>query len=414
MFAAVLVSTDSEEIAEIARRYGAEVPGLRPAEISTSTSPDIEWVLHVMDSRDEEIFAILRPTSPFRAGSTIRRAFERLVELGDRADSIRAVEPVRQHPAKMWTLAGDLLEPLQPQPEGETPLHSRQFKALPMVYVQNSSLELAWSRVLADPVPTISGSRVAPFVTEGVEGFSIDYPDDLERAERLLATHPDLPVPVEEATAKQVRRAHARRLQLGEDEFGRLARVDQPLFLISQAQRSGGTLLLRLLDGHPQCHVVPFQLRGLDEAAKQAPLDAEQVWEQLHDQKLVERFREGHRQRKRRVLDDDHVFPFRLDPERQRAVYDACVAHGGDESFRRLVDCYYTSYFNAWQGYGNMAGSKRWLVGFEPGVPRSIRRREAIRRLYPDGRAVSIVRDPWSWYASARRWSRSGSIHDVR
>jgi CMP-N,N'-diacetyllegionaminic acid synthase len=187
VFGAVVVSTDSEEIAEVARRYGADVPGLRPVEMSTSTSYDIEWVLHVMRERDEDVFAILRPTSPFRNAQTIRRAFERLVELGEDADSIRAVEPARQHPAKMWTLAGELLEPLLPQPEGETPLHSRQYQALPKVYAQNSSLELAWSRVLGEQVPTISGSRVAPFFTEGAEGFSIDYPDDIERAERMLA-----------------------------------------------------------------------------------------------------------------------------------------------------------------------------------------------------------------------------------
>jgi N-acylneuraminate cytidylyltransferase len=187
IFDAVVVSTDSEEIAEIARRYGAEVPGLRPVEMSTETSYDIDWVLHVMRDRSEEVFAILRPTSPFRSAATIRRAYERLVELGDRADSIRAIEPARQHPGKMWTLDGELIEPLLPQPEGETPLHSRQYQALPKVYAQNSSLELAWSRVLDDPVPTISGHRVAPFFTEGAEGFSIDYPEDVELAERMLA-----------------------------------------------------------------------------------------------------------------------------------------------------------------------------------------------------------------------------------
>jgi CMP-N,N'-diacetyllegionaminic acid synthase len=187
VFDAIVVSTDSDEIAEVAGRYGASVPALRPPELATSTSPDIEWVLHAMDGRDEELFSILRPTSPFRTGATIRRAFDRLVELGDRADSIRAVERVRQHPAKMWRLAGDLIEPLLPQPDDETPLHSRQYQALPEVYVQNSSLEIAWSRVLDPPLPTISGRRVAPFLTEGAEGFSIDYPDDVEAAERLAA-----------------------------------------------------------------------------------------------------------------------------------------------------------------------------------------------------------------------------------
>jgi N-acylneuraminate cytidylyltransferase len=55
------------------------------------------------------------------------------------------------------------------------------------VYVQNSSLEIAWTRILHDEVPTISGQRVAPFLTEGAEGFSIDYPDDVEAAQRILA-----------------------------------------------------------------------------------------------------------------------------------------------------------------------------------------------------------------------------------
>jgi N-acylneuraminate cytidylyltransferase len=184
-FDAVLVSTDSQEIADVALRYGAEVPGLRPAEISTATSSDIEWVLHVMEGRNEEVFSILRPTSPFRRGATIRRALDRLLELGDGADSIRAVELCRQHPGKMWVLEGELMRPLLPQPEGETPLHSRQYQALPPVYAQNSSLEIAWTRVLAED-RSIAGRRVAPFLTEGPEGFSIDYPEDFERAEALL------------------------------------------------------------------------------------------------------------------------------------------------------------------------------------------------------------------------------------
>jgi CMP-N,N'-diacetyllegionaminic acid synthase len=187
VFEAVVVSTDSPEIADVARRYGAEVPALRPTELATATSPDIDWVLHTMRGRDEDVFSILRPTSPFRNAGTIARAMERFVELGERIDSIRAVEPCRQHPAKMWMLEGDLIRPLLPQPEGETPLHSRQFQSLPLVYVQNSSLEIAWRRVLEDPVPTISGHRVAPFFTEGWEGFSIDYPEDIEVAERAIA-----------------------------------------------------------------------------------------------------------------------------------------------------------------------------------------------------------------------------------
>lgn len=186
IFADVVVSTDSEEIADVARRYGASVPGLRPAEIATATSSDIDWVLHVMRDRDEDAFAILRPTSPFRSAATILRAWNQLLALGHRIDSIRAVERVKQHPGKMWVLRGDTMRPLLDQPTEGVPFHSQQYAALPEVYVQNSSLEIAWRHVLDGPRPSIAGDRLAPFLTEGLEGFSIDYPADVDLAERLV------------------------------------------------------------------------------------------------------------------------------------------------------------------------------------------------------------------------------------
>ena len=186
IFTSVVVSTDSEEIAEVARRYGAEVPGLRPPEIATATSPDVDWVVHVMRGRGDDAFAILRPTSPFRTAATIRRAWEQLLALGDRVDSIRAVELVKQHPGKMWLVEGDTMRPLLDQGPGEVPFHSTQYAALPKVYVQNSSLEIAWRSVLDGPRPSIAGDRLAPFLTDETEGFSIDYPDDVARAELLV------------------------------------------------------------------------------------------------------------------------------------------------------------------------------------------------------------------------------------
>jgi CMP-N,N'-diacetyllegionaminic acid synthase len=189
VFSAVLVSTDSPPIAAVGRHYGAEVLSLRPAEMATATSPDIEWVRHVLgelaaEGRTFDAFSILRPTSPFRVAATVRRAWTRFLAARG-ADSLRAVERCRQHPGKMWVLDGELIRPLLPQPEG-TPYHSRQYQALPEVYVQNSSLEIAWTRVALEG-GTIAGDRVAPFFTEGTEGFSIDYPEDVERAEQLLA-----------------------------------------------------------------------------------------------------------------------------------------------------------------------------------------------------------------------------------
>jgi CMP-N,N'-diacetyllegionaminic acid synthase len=185
-FEAIVCSTDSDEIAEVARSYGAEVV-LRPAEMAGSTSPDIDWVQHALEGSAYDVFSILRPTSPFRRGATIERAW---VLFGEHCDSVRAVRPVREHPGKMWVREGDYIRPLLPQSDGEIPTHSRQTAALPEVLVQDSSLEIAWTRIVADG--EIAGARVVPFFPEREEGISIDYPDDLERAERLAAERPEL------------------------------------------------------------------------------------------------------------------------------------------------------------------------------------------------------------------------------
>lgn len=191
LFGAVVVSTDSEEIATVAREYGGEVLALRPESMSGTTSPDIDWVEHTLasledDGRAFELFSILRPTSPFRTAATIRRAWDELHAHGDGADSIRAVEPCRQHPGKMWVLDADLMRPLLAQSGDGVPSHSRQYQDLPPVYVQNSSLEIAWTRVVTER-RDIAGERVAPFLTERAEGFTIDYPDDWDQGERWVA-----------------------------------------------------------------------------------------------------------------------------------------------------------------------------------------------------------------------------------
>ena len=186
MFTDVVVSTESSEVADIATRYGATVVH-RPAELAQPHSLDIEWVLDAMADRAEDAFAILRPTSPFRTVAGIKRAWRRLLETSDRADSIRAVERCRQHPAKMWHLDDELLRPVLAHSRRGSPSHSLPYQLLPEVWVQNSSLEMAWRHVLDGPRPTISGERIAPFFTEGTEGFSIDYPQDFDLAEWLIA-----------------------------------------------------------------------------------------------------------------------------------------------------------------------------------------------------------------------------------
>lgn len=189
IFSAVVVSTDSDEYANIARNYGAEVPFLRPAEISGDLSPDIEWVEFTLKKlkefgREYDCFSILRPTSPFRLPETIQRAWDEfLAEEG--VDSLRAVEKCREHPGKMWVIRGKRMTPLLPVSPAELPWHSTPYQALPEVYTQNASLEIAYSRVVFQG-RTIAGEVVMPFLTQGYEGFDVNRPYDWQLAEDLV------------------------------------------------------------------------------------------------------------------------------------------------------------------------------------------------------------------------------------
>jgi CMP-N,N'-diacetyllegionaminic acid synthase len=190
VFESVIVSTDSEEIASIARHYGAEVPFLRPQRFAGDTSPDIEWLEYTIaelkrGGRQWDCFSLLRPTSPFRTAATIRRASAQFMAQHG-VDSLRAVEKCAQHPGKMWVIDGDRMSPLLPPgPDGQ-PSHSTPYQALPPVYVQNASLEIAWTRVVVEE-RTIAGKVLVPFLTEGYEGFDINDPRDWMVAERLMA-----------------------------------------------------------------------------------------------------------------------------------------------------------------------------------------------------------------------------------
>jgi len=191
VFSAVVMSTDSSRYADIASHYGAEVPFLRPDRLAGDLSPDIEWVDYTLGRLAEmgrvyDCFSILRPTSPFRTPNTIRRAWDEFrSEPG--ADSLRAVEKCEQHPGKMWVVRGRRMTPLLPLTPADRPWHSCQYQSLPEVYVQNASLEIAWTRVVLG-TKSIAGNVVIPFLTVDHEGFDLNLPRDWSDAEELLAS----------------------------------------------------------------------------------------------------------------------------------------------------------------------------------------------------------------------------------
>lgn len=189
VFSSVVVSTDSPFYADIARHYGADVPFLRPSELSGDVSPDIEWVDYTLQTlkhkgHSYDCFSILRPTSPLRQPETIRRAWQQFKsETG--IDSLRAVEKCQQHPGKMWIVSGNRMVPLLPKSSNGQPWHSSQYQALPVVHVQNASLEIAWCRVVFEQ-HTIAGEVLMPFFTQDYEGLDVNRPEEWQALERLV------------------------------------------------------------------------------------------------------------------------------------------------------------------------------------------------------------------------------------
>ena len=191
LFDAIYVSTDDPETAGIARGYGAYIIE-RPAHLALDGSRDIEWMRHAIDiiGRPPLLrWALLRPTSPFRTAQTIQRAW-REFQLHDTADSLRAVEPVTQHPGKMWTCEGDgyPIRPLLDKKHADgTPWHSSPTQSLPPYYVQNASLEMGHGANVWEH-GSISGRKVAPFFTHGYEGFDLNEPRDWREADYLVTS----------------------------------------------------------------------------------------------------------------------------------------------------------------------------------------------------------------------------------
>jgi hypothetical protein len=187
-----------------------------------------------------------------------------------------------------------------------------------------------------------------------------------------------------------------------------LVRVREPLVVVSEVPRSGGTLLSQLFDGHPECHAHPTELKiGGRKTWRWPALDlaAPEKWfETLFEKKAATHFLRGYD----KSLDRQHeydVFPFVFLPKLQRLIFEQCVAERPVETERDLLDGYFTSYFNAWLDNQNLyGGPKKVVTAFWPRFIVEEQNVEGLFRAYPDGTLISIVRDPRGWYRSASLW----------
>lgn len=184
----VVVSTDSAEIAEVARCEGAEVPFMRPPSIAGSTSTEMEFLVHALDwfyeqeHWEPDLIAILYPTSPFRSATRIDEAVE-LIGKHPEADSLRSVRLCSEHPYKMWVEEDGLIRPFVRDP-GMANAHTLAYKLLPTVYIQNASIYITRPSTIRDKhSPT--GDVIVPFVMDEIESMDINTQLDLFVAEQL-------------------------------------------------------------------------------------------------------------------------------------------------------------------------------------------------------------------------------------
>ena len=193
----LIVTTDDEEIAGVARDFGAEVPFMRPAELAGDLTPDLPVFVHALTWLEEqeryrpELIAHLRPTSPLRTARHIDEAVSILCRHPE-ADSVRSVNEPSENPFKMWRIESGLLSALLPTlPPGSAPAETPREpwnsprQALPPVYWQNACIDVIRYRTIMS-AGSMSGSRIVPYDMTGQELVDIDTARDLRVAELML------------------------------------------------------------------------------------------------------------------------------------------------------------------------------------------------------------------------------------
>ena len=165
----VLVSTDDDEIAAVAREFGAETPFLRPVALAADETTDLPVFQHALQwLRDNEgyrpdIVVQLRPTSPIRPPGLVDAAVAALLQHAD-ADSVRGVVPAAQNPHKMWTLDGEgrPMKPLLTLPAIREAYNAPR-QALPQIYWQTGHIDAIRVETILDR-HSMSGERIYPLV----------------------------------------------------------------------------------------------------------------------------------------------------------------------------------------------------------------------------------------------------------
>ncbi len=190
--------------------------------------------------------------------------------------------------------------------------------------------------------------------------------------------------------------------------------VTAPLVLISEIQRSGGSMLSQLFDGHHQVHAHPHELKiGYPKKYIWPAIDlsdSPQRWfEILFEDIVVRHFRHGYK--KMEKYKDTFLFVFLS--SLQKEIFLKHLQAVSTKTLRSVFDAYMTSYFGAWINNQNVGGAKKFITAFTPRLSTMPENMKAFFDIYPEGLLISVVRDPKNWFPSASRHhaDKYGDIH---
>lgn len=178
--------------------------------------------------------------------------------------------------------------------------------------------------------------------------------------------------------------------------------IDHPLILISQIQRSGGSLLTQLFDHHHQVYTLPTELYCTkNEWLRDDEINTYHKFKLRHNNHLQRYIFQGFDKGRSKLKDRIHFdFNFGL----QEEVIHDFEAHSVRESLNR----FFTSFFNSWTNFRNMGGNKKFVLAFAPRTIQDIwklKAKNSFYSAYPNGYILSIVREPKNWYSSAEKHS---------
>lgn len=184
----IVVSTDSKKIAQVAKKYGAEVPFLRPKALAQDHSTEFEFHEHAInwlkknERYEPDLIVNLYPTSPFRKSTTIDKAIEKIL-IHPEADSLRSVIKCSEHPYKMWEIKGEYLKPFIHKKDSN--IHTLSYQLFPEIYIQNASIYITRPKTLFKFHSTV-GKKVLNFIMTILESVDINSEIDFLLAEILL------------------------------------------------------------------------------------------------------------------------------------------------------------------------------------------------------------------------------------